>query len=143
MNFKFRRILKIVFLIFCYSCEPNFKNDNWPDNSLKTRVIKGTFKNERTSIALHYKEGTKDTSNFYLKEVFLENGQILERALYKNGQLNGKYEAWYSTGQKSVETYFENNEKNGLYVSWYPNGDLLEKMEYDNGKIRRNLPENP
>lgn len=125
----------LLLLFFLLSCESNFSNERWGDGSLKTIIKKERFKNEHTFVVYRFKQGEQDSSNYYLKEILKKTGQIIEKAEYLDKKRNGKYEAWYSNRQKSVECSYKNGKEEGLYISWFPNGDILEKMLLKEGKV--------
>ncbi len=124
----------ILLYIFIYSCRPNFSNQTWEDGSLKTVVRDEYYENQHRLLIYKFKKGEKDSLNYYLKEKFMENGQILEKTHYINKQVHGKHEEWYTDGQKSLECFYKFGKKDGLYISWYPDGDTLEKFVYKEDK---------
>jgi hypothetical protein len=61
------------------------------------------------------------------------NGQLLEKATYKDGKIDGLFREWYKNGQLCVECTYKNGEYNGLYHSWYDNGQLWEECIHKDG----------
>ena len=66
----------------------------------------------------------------------LSNNNILEKANYKDGELNGKIISYFDNGLKRFEGFYSNNQRNGLWIYYYENGAIKAK-----GKIKNNQPD--
>lgn len=65
---------------------------------------------------------------------YYENGQLKEKAYYKNGKKEGKQVEYYESGAiKSISTY-KNNIFNGQSKIYYENGNIQDEINYKNGK---------
>jgi len=62
------------------------------------------------------------------------NGEIIEKAFYKNGLLEGEFITYERRKVKSISNY-SNGVLHGSKKSYYSNGNLLEESGYVNGKI--------
>lgn len=62
------------------------------------------------------------------------NGQILVRAWYHNGQLHGDYTV-YNYGTVKEERHYQNGKLEGPLKKYYDNGTLLEESNYTDGVI--------
>lgn len=56
------------------------------------------------------------------------NGEIEIIKNYKNGNLHGKYQTFYSDGKLNSEYNLVDGRKVGEYKEFYPNGILKEKQ---------------
>lgn len=138
---NYRVIYIIIFsFYFISSCQTNleFENSNWADGSLKQLVEideNRTYDKKKlintTYTIKYYKEGERDSVNYYKIEEYYNNGQISKIEFYKNRTMHGKIEGWYENGQKSLEANYINGKKHGNYISWFPNGVILEQYNYD------------
>ena len=68
-----------------------------------------------------------------VSEDYDKNGQLVSKATYKNGKLNGVYEE-YDDGQLVSKITYKNNERNGVYEEYY-DGQLVYKRTYKNGEF--------
>ena len=53
--------------------------------------------------------------------------------VYKDGELDGKYEAWYEEGHARLRTYYSDGQLHGMYTRWYPNGQTRIEARYLGG----------
>jgi len=77
------------------------------------------------------------------------------KAFYKNGKINGKYESWNVSGQKSFSGSFIMGKKTGVHNYWTSNGNkmleqnflndnLIEEKKYlYNGQLESHIKYNP
>jgi len=64
-----------------------------------------------------------------------DNGQLLKKATYVNGNLHGEYKEWWSNGQLTFYAPYINGKLHGEHKRWYPNGQLHLQITYVNGLI--------
>ena len=68
-------------------------------------------------------------------ETYYDNGQLMERATYKDDELEGLYEVWYENGQPELRGYYKDGKTDGLYEAWYENGQPELRGYYKDGKL--------
>ena len=70
------------------------------------------------------------------KEVlkYHENGSVLLKGYLKDDVAVGKWEEWYSTGEKKAEYSFLDGLEQGQRTVWYPSGQIAEQGEMLFGK---------
>lgn len=68
-----------------------------------------------------------------------KNGQVMQKATYKNGKFDGKMTAWYENGAKKFEANNINGIQNGNFIVWDENGNVIQNETYVNGKITSSL----
>jgi len=64
-----------------------------------------------------------------------ENGVIRERAVWRQGKLEGPYQEWYEGGQISVSGEFVDGLRSGLYQEYGERGVLRMQGEYRAGRL--------
>ena len=69
-----------------------------------------------------------------LSEYFYENGQLLSRDNYKNKH-NWSYEGFYENGQLSLKGNYKNNKCDGLWEHFDEEGNLTKSETWENGKL--------
>lgn len=82
-------------------------------------------------------------------ETYYENGQLDERAKFKNGRLHGRYEMYFKNGQLEQRAKFKNGRINGLHEMYFKSGQIefesnfknrqlhgTERVWYENGQIK-------
>jgi antitoxin component YwqK of YwqJK toxin-antitoxin module len=72
-----------------------------------------------------YKKNS-DTPFTGIEESFHENGQLMVRTNYKNGQQEGLYEWFYENGQLSWRGNYKNGKQDGLWEYFDSDGNLEE-----------------
>jgi antitoxin component YwqK of YwqJK toxin-antitoxin module len=69
-------------------------------------------------------------------ELFYNNGQLKSSYQYSDqGELNGPYEIYYSSGQMWEKGSYKNGKKDGRLQKWYTNGQEAEDHQMVNGGI--------
>ncbi|MXW74031.1 MAG: SUMF1/EgtB/PvdO family nonheme iron enzyme [Gammaproteobacteria bacterium] len=68
------------------------------------------------------------------KETYHSNGQLKEKADYKNGQMDGPAEFYHSNGQLEKSETYKEGQLHGTRKSYYENGQLREEANYENGQ---------
>jgi len=63
-------------------------------------------------------------------ETHYDNGQLRGRYTYKNGKLEGLFEAWHKNGKLLVRCTFTNGKHDGLFEAWNESGKLLARCTY-------------
>ena len=48
---------------------------------------------------------------------------------------DGKWNKWYSDGNKSFEGTYKEGKKDGLWTYWYENGQKMEEETFKDGKL--------
>lgn len=69
-----------------------------------------------------------------------EDGILIARGTYINGEPDGLWTYWYSNGQLKEEGHYHQGIKSGMWDEWYPDGDLMWKGEWENGKRNIGYP---
>ena len=62
-------------------------------------------------------------------ESFYENGQLLSRAHFKDGKLEGLREDFYENGQLKIRGNFKDGKEDGLGERFYENGQLERRKK--------------
>ena len=73
---------------------------------------------------------------------YSENGALIQRKFYKNGNLDGPLKNYFVSGEPSVEyeVEFKDNLAQGRAVTYYPDGTIFAEYNYTDDK--RNGKEN-
>jgi len=61
------------------------------------------------------------------------SGKLLSKTEYCNGLRHGLHISWYSNRQKSYEGYYDKDIPDGRHASWHENGQQFEEDIYQNG----------
>jgi antitoxin component YwqK of YwqJK toxin-antitoxin module len=61
------------------------------------------------------------------------NGVTLARGRFEGNQPVGRWETWYSTGQRHEAGAYEAGQRSGWWVRWHDNGQKKEEGSYRNG----------
>jgi antitoxin component YwqK of YwqJK toxin-antitoxin module len=67
------------------------------------------------------------TVNYY------ENGQLLHKENWKDGELDRLYEYYFENGQLMLKGNYKDGKEEGLSESYYENGQLLHKENWKDG----------
>ena len=62
------------------------------------------------------------------------NGKIGLIGEFANGQKEGTWTYWYSTGEKKRESVYQKGKKEGTTYYWHPNGQMAKEITYRNDK---------
>ena len=65
--------------------------------------------------------------------VYYATGELMIRAHYRNGLLNGKFEEWYPSGKTKLIHYYRNNILNGAFAEWNEGGTQIINRTCKNG----------
>ena len=65
---------------------------------------------------------------------YYENGQLRERANFKDGKEEGFWEEYYENGQLKSKVNYQEGKKVGFWEEYYENGQLKSKVNYQDGK---------
>ena len=76
-----------------------------------------------------YINGERDGE--YLK--YYRNGKYMMQGNYSAGTLEGKRTTYYSTGKKRTEVHFKHGVKNGYTINYDGNEEVVSKQFYKNG----------
>ncbi|MEP3374369.1 MAG: toxin-antitoxin system YwqK family antitoxin [Maribacter dokdonensis] len=124
-------ISKKLLIFDNYILEENYKGDELY-GSLVGRMKKPFlhYPNYQSNIYLieSYKKGLKEG----VSESFYDDGSKT-RQEWEKDQLNGKWEEWFSNGQKKKEQNYTKGILNGEQCEWYENGQLKLKENFVNG----------
>jgi TonB family protein len=108
-----------------------YKYDNgfwvsWARDSAEVYSIPSKSKSRDYVEKMYYLKGGNLMSQYEMRvsTVYLPKGAINMPISLKHG----KYEEWYSTGEKKTECYYSNDKLNGEYKVFYPNG-TIKKVE--------------
>ena len=70
-------------------------------------------------------------------ETYYDNGQLMERANYKDDKLNGLREEWYVNGQQWSRGNYKNGKRDGLCETWHSDGKHMRRVTYKNGVVEQ------
>jgi antitoxin component YwqK of YwqJK toxin-antitoxin module len=110
----------IFFLLFLYSCEPNW--------AVVSRYPEG----EKKVVQEYYIENS-DTIYTYQK-MLAEDGKIKMEGALVNGKRNGLWKSYYPNGVTWSETSFRNGIADGETRTYYKNGNLRYDGANKNGE---------
>ena len=65
---------------------------------------------------------------------YYENGQLRERANFKDGKEEGFWEEYYENGQLKSKVNYQEGKKVGFWEEYYENGQLKKKVNNKDGK---------
>ena len=80
-----------------------------------------------------------------LWETYRENGQLYDKANFKDGELHGLWETHNENGQLNRKGNWKDGKRHGLKEHYYENGQLKRKENYKDGELhglRENYDEN-
>ena len=66
---------------------------------------------------------------------YQENGQLIERTNFKDGNKDGLWEEFYKNGQLRNKGNYKNGNKVGLWEEYLSTGSLYRKENYKEGKL--------
>ena len=66
-------------------------------------------------------------------EIYYENGQLKERATYKDGKADGIFETYFENGQLALRGTYKDGKLYGLTELYYENGQLEQRVTYKDG----------
>tara|TARA_B100000470_G_scaffold75298_1_gene57834 strand:+ start:44 stop:379 length:336 start_codon:yes stop_codon:yes gene_type:complete len=72
-------------------------------------------------------EGPPDDGPY---EIYHENGQLMMKGTFKDGELDGPYEFYYENGQLDSKGTMKDRVLDGPVESYYDNGELSYKGTY-------------
>lgn len=142
-------LLSLLIVLQFFSCTSKIntsqKLNSIDDNLSQTKYFLLYIDNYNTYTGLvEIKDsiGNKQITG-YLKEgkfegkwnAFYQSGQLKYERNYVNNKYHGVIKEYYINGQlASVGSYID-GERNGLHKKWYKNGDLKAEIYYIDGKI--------
>lgn len=93
-----------------------------------------------TSIAVFYKNKYRDPSytNTIIEKSFYMNGKIRSEINYSNFAQKIKYgssKSWYENGQLKEKALYKENKLNDSLITYWPNGNLKRQDHYNMGKL--------
>ncbi|MEI6706009.1 MAG: MJ0042-type zinc finger domain-containing protein [Methylococcales bacterium] len=65
---------------------------------------------------------------------FYSNGQKKREASYKDGKLDGLITGWFENGQKELEGNYKDGKQDGLATGWHDNGQKQVEENHKDGK---------
>ena len=65
---------------------------------------------------------------------YYENGQLMAKGSYSNGEPDGPYETYHENGQLWVKGSYSNGEWDGPWKTYYRNGQLRSTGTYSKGE---------
>ncbi len=68
-------------------------------------------------------------------EVFFKNGEPYMQCKYSEGKRNGLCLSYFKNGRVEMEAYYKNNLRNGEWKFYNEEGDHLYTLKYDEGKL--------
>lgn len=74
----------------------------------------------------------KEIDGEYLS--YYENGNLKEKGNYESGELDGVYISYYESGQMKIEKNYKAGDLQGDYTWYHENGQIKEKMIYSEGR---------
>lgn len=142
-------VLKSSFVISSSSKELKKVNDTLYFKNVRFEgIIYELYNASSDTLAIaSYNNGVLDG----ISKKWYSNKKLMEIRSYKEGQKNGKQQAFFENGNKKFEFNAINDQYQGELKEWNIKGDLIhlatykngqeegaQKMWYDNGKIRAN-----
>ncbi len=101
--------------------------------SSKTKTIE--VQNDAGLVIERYVQNIATTEKEGKSELFDDNGQLLETAFYKNGQLDGERILYHTSGEiQAIEPYV-NGVFTGVFQAFYENKQLELTGKYVNGMM--------
>lgn len=64
-----------------------------------------------------------------------EDGKSMYQHHYKNGQLDGPWQAWYDNWQPKERGYYKNGQRDGLWEEFYPNSQPKYIRKYSMDRV--------
>ena len=114
-----KKILTILCLVLLSSC------------SQEPEVFTGPFV---TRDGVKYDQNTNEPVTG-IEETFHENGQLLEKSNYVDGELYGLSELFYKSGQLELRRNYIDDELNGLHEEFDENGQFILRMNFIDGEV--------
>lgn len=120
------------------------KDGNWKFYSATNgSLIAEEFylKNVRNGLSVkYYPDSTLAEKGNYSNDMkegewiqYHENGNLMLKTNYKNGELDGMLESWYFTGKPQFRGSYVKNKKEGPWKIFKPDGTLRYEIVYNNG----------
>lgn len=110
-----------LFLLLLFAC------------ASKTKTIE--VQNDDGLIIERYEQNTETQQKDGKSELFDTNGNLLEVAFYKNGQLDGERTLYHENGEIQAIERYENGAFAGIYQAYYENKQLELEGKYIDGKM--------
>jgi len=110
-----------LFWVGIFACSP------------KTKMVE--VKDESGNIVEKYTTDVEKKVKEGKSEVFSSTGQLLETAIYKNGQLHGQRELFHENGATQAIEQYENGQFTAIYKAFYDNEQLELEGKYVSGKM--------
>jgi len=133
-----KKLLTILCLVLLVSCSNEVPSDKLVERQgIKYEINSTTpftgssvsyYENGQLMSKHNYKDGERDG----LSEWFHDNGQLLDRENYKNREREGLSERFYDNGQLDDKKNYKNGKKEGLTENYHKNGQLSFKGKYKN-----------
>ena len=101
--------------------------------SSKTKTIE--VQNDAGIVIERYVQNIATTKKEGKSELFDDNGQLLETAFYKNGQLEGERILYHANGAIQAIEPYENGVFKGDFQAFYENKQLELTGKYENGMM--------
>ena len=142
-----KKLLTILCLVLLVSCSNEVPSDKLVERQgIKYEINSTTpftgssvsyYENGQLMSKHNYKDGERDG----LSEWFHENGQLLDRENYKNREREGLSESFYDNGQLDDKTNYKNNGKfEGIWERYDEKGKDVSNDSYryydDSGQLK-------
>ena len=99
--------------------------------AFSARVVKFTETVVKDNLRYAGQETTPYTG---VVETYSEQGVLIERLDYKNGQADGSSKLYFPNGKLASEATFKNNVQVGVQKDYDENGKLVGELSFKNGK---------
>jgi antitoxin component YwqK of YwqJK toxin-antitoxin module len=102
------------------------------NGSIDRITMNGLIKTEDENglrVTATYKNGFKFGQS--IKENL--NGQVLEKAIFKDGTLNGPVKRWYNDGELAFTSEFIDGKQEGIALQYHRNGNKWKETHFDKG----------
>ena len=66
---------------------------------------------------------------------YYESGELMARAVFDEGKLDGEYRAWHPNGQLAEAGTYYHDQRQGIFRTWDPNGNRITEDPYNDGRI--------
>ena len=101
--------------------------------SSKTKMVE--VQNEAGTVIERYIKNTATNQKEGKSELFDENGELLETAFYRNGQLHGERTLYHVNGTIQAIEPYENGIFKGIFKAFYENEQLELTGKYVDGTM--------
>ena len=67
-------------------------------------------------------------------EEYYDNGQLMEKGIWKDGERDGPYEGYWDNGQLKLKRTYKNGDLDGPFERYHDNGELVSRGTFKDNK---------